>query len=49
MPGVFAYMISFNFHNPVKDIVEALTKKRRQREVKEPVRNYTAKKWGSWA
>lgn len=48
-PGVFAYVISFNYHNPVKDIVEALTRKRRQREVKEPVRNYTAKKWGSWA
>lgn len=48
-PGVFAYMISLNSHNPVMDIAKVLMRRRQQREVKEHLRNDTAKERGSWA
>lgn len=47
--GVFAYMISSNSHNHMMDITKVLMRRWRQREVKEHLRNDTAKKWGSWA
>lgn len=48
-PGIFAYMISLNSHNPVMDIAKVLMKRWQQREVKEHLTDDTAKKWGSWA